>query len=516
MYMARKRTPLVTDKQVLKRLRIEQLRGIKHLNEISFEGNPVTGIFGLNGSGKTTILQAILSLYRAKNSAENTKMSRFFKYTSSTGKWIGSSYSAVMDYEQLSGRQHKVFSDKEIMYKKLSSEWSPRQISKPDRSVIYIPLSESIPDIEKVSDKKVTFSPIEGESVDSQITSAASMIMGVKYEELRINRIAKMDCFTVKRNDILCHSFNLGAGEQKVFRVLQRIYRAPQYSLIVIDELDLTLHTAALRSLLEVMISESQKNSRKLQIVFTSHRHELMNLANFNVRFIINTPTKTFCLENPTDDCYEQMTGLPEKYLRVYMEDEIAEAIIVKCMKLCGMFKHFRVFKIGSITNSIRLALGLACQCDDLSEMDDIVFFCDGDVLEYTDDKRVKDQIKKNLSGCGESLQRIRDKVFSLIKHFCSSSVNGALLQPEEFIHETIKQINPQSSQYPELIRDSNSITNVLDKHQYVSLLLEKGYTIEDIVNLIAGTSQWSDYVREVMEWINERKCFHNVGLYDS
>lgn len=73
--MARRKI-LVTEKQVLKSLKINSLRGIKNL-DISFNGNPVTGIFGLNGSGKTTILQTIMCLYRAKN-AENTKMSRFF------------------------------------------------------------------------------------------------------------------------------------------------------------------------------------------------------------------------------------------------------------------------------------------------------------------------------------------------------------------------------------------------------------------------------------------------------
>lgn len=73
--MARKEK-LVTDKQVLKKLIINTLRGIKNL-ERSFEGSPVTGIFGLNGSGKTTILQTVMCLYRDKNS-ENTKMSRFF------------------------------------------------------------------------------------------------------------------------------------------------------------------------------------------------------------------------------------------------------------------------------------------------------------------------------------------------------------------------------------------------------------------------------------------------------
>lgn len=265
-----KRNLLVTDKQVLKRLKIDNLRSVKDL-EISFEGSSVTGIFGLNGSGKTTILQAVLCLFRSKGT-ENTKMSRFFKYTSAGNKWIGSSYSAVVDYFQLSGRKHIQITDKEIAYSKPRSEWKPRQAAKPDRHVIYIPLADSVPDIEKVSDKRVTFNPIVGDTLDQQITDAATYVMGVKYDKLKVNKIAKLDCFTVERNEVSCHSLNLGAGEQKVFRILQRLYRAPQFSLFVIDEIDLTLHTAALKKLIHVMVKEASRADRNLQIIFTSHR----------------------------------------------------------------------------------------------------------------------------------------------------------------------------------------------------------------------------------------------------
>lgn len=66
------RTKLITNNQVLKKLTINSLRGIKDV-EISFEGGPITGIFGLNGSGKTTILQTVLCLFRAKTIPKTRK-----------------------------------------------------------------------------------------------------------------------------------------------------------------------------------------------------------------------------------------------------------------------------------------------------------------------------------------------------------------------------------------------------------------------------------------------------------
>lgn len=500
---------MVTDKQVLKKLTIDTLRGIKNL-EISFESNPVTGIFGLNGSGKTTILQTIICLYRAKNS-ENTKMSRFFKYTTAVNKWIGSSYSCVMDYYQLSGRRHQI-SDKTINYSKSGSEWKPRQASKPDRNVIYISLSDSIPDIEKVPDNKVTFSPLVGDVQDNQITVAATQIMGVSYENLVISRINKLDCFTVNRNGVNCHTLNLGAGEQKVFRILQRLYRAPKFSLLVIDEIDLTLHTAALRRLIHIMVLEAQKPDRQLQIIFTSHRQELMREAEFNVRYILNTSTKTFCLDNPSEDCYEQLSGTPEKYLKVYVEDDIAEAIVTKCMQECGMSKHFVACRFGSITNSVRLALGLACQYDRLNEMDDTVFFDDGDVEAFTNEAKIKAQIEKTLTGGEMFLQERRDKVLSLLKHFCPQTINGRKLHPEEFIHEALSSIDENNCLYSEIVRDSKAILVVTNHHDYVNELLDKGHSLRDIVALVSTTATWDDYVKEVKDWINDRKAEHQVN----
>lgn len=413
-----------------------------------------------------------------------------------------------MDYYQLSGRKQQ-FIDKIINYSKSGSEWKPRQAGKPDRNVIYISLSDSIPDIEKVPDSKVTFIPLVGEVQDNQITVAATQIMGVSYDNLRISKINKLDCFTVDRDGINCHTLNLGAGEQKVFRILQRLYRAPKYSLLVIDEIDLTLHTAALRRLIHIMVLEAQKPDRQLQIIFTSHRQELMKEAGFNVRYILNSPTKTFCLDNPSEDCYEQLSGTPEKYLKVYMEDDIAEAIITKCMQECGMSKHFVACRFGSITNSVRLALGLACQHNNLNEMDDIVFFGDGDVEEFTQVAKIKAQIEKTLTGGDMFLQERRDKVLSLIKHFCPRTINGRKQHPEEFIHDALGTIDENNCLYPEIVNDSRAILNVANHHDYVNELLDKGHSLRDIVALVSTTNLWDDYVKEVKDWIDNRKAVH-------
>lgn len=505
------RRKLVTNNQILKSLNIKKLRGINNL-DISFEGSPVTGIFGLNGSGKTTILQTIMCLYRDKGS-ENTKMSRFFKYTSAANKWIGSEYSAVMDYKDLSLKRSKNEINKVVEYKKTKSEWSPRQTQKPDRNIIFISLSDSIPDIEKISDKKVSFNPIAGAALDAQITTAATQVMGVQYENLVVSKIDKIDCYTVRRNGIDCHSLNLGAGEQKIFRILQRLYRAPKYSLLIIDEIDLTIHTAALKELIKVMVYEASRPDRNLQIIFTSHRQELMQNPSYNVRFIINTPAKTFCLENPTEDCYEQLSGNPIKYLNIYVEDDLASAIARKVCTECGMSTHANIIRFGSITNSVRLALGLACQHDNLEELNDLAFFGDGDVSEFTNEDGIREQINRTLTGGEEYLQQKRDKVLGMIKHFRPIKADGTIIHPEEYIHEALIELDEATNSYPDVIIKSKSILAVVNQHEYVNKLIEQGIPLTDVVNAFASSNKWESYVENLKDWINLRKEAHNAIL---
>ena len=68
--------------QRLKSLSITGLRRLKDLN-ISFEDKDVTGIFGVNGCGKTTLLYTLLCLYNQKNSAFQFNFGDFFKKCSS-------------------------------------------------------------------------------------------------------------------------------------------------------------------------------------------------------------------------------------------------------------------------------------------------------------------------------------------------------------------------------------------------------------------------------------------------
>ena len=91
----------------------------------------------------------------------------------------------------------------------------------------------------------------------------------------------------------------------------------PEYSLILIDELDLTLHTMALQRLVTLIVQVA--NAKHLQVIFTSHREELTRRRDINIRHIWQPANvaQTFCLDYTTPACICRLTGVMEKQYEV-------------------------------------------------------------------------------------------------------------------------------------------------------------------------------------------------------
>lgn len=102
------------------------------------------------------------------------------------------------------------------------------------------------------------------------IIRSASKIMNYAYEDYVKATCRKRKFKKMARNGQLRYSsLSMGAGEQRLFALLETLYSMPPYSLLLIDELDLTLHKSALAKLVDEMVKVA--NKRHLQIVFTTH-----------------------------------------------------------------------------------------------------------------------------------------------------------------------------------------------------------------------------------------------------
>ena len=86
-------------------------------------------------------------------------------------------------------------------------------------------------------------------------------------------------------SDINYSALSMGAGEQRLIKILTVVYHAAPYSLILIDEIDLLLHSNAQKQLIKQLSDLAQR--KNLQIIFTTHSLEIGKLTEFvDIRYL--------------------------------------------------------------------------------------------------------------------------------------------------------------------------------------------------------------------------------------
>lgn len=490
----------------IKWIKIERLKCVRDL-ELSLEDKNVTAILGRNGSGKSTVLQAIYCVYRPtgvqyKNYRQrhkinqfeevpDSKFSHFFKHVDGK-RWTDSRLTA-----QVHWREDARVIDIEKTYKKSTNQWTPRMSFKPVREIYYIGINSCVPAIERAIKGRVTYKTTQTAELQhaDEIRAAACKIMGYEYDQLYYSNETKRLFFNVEKEGETVHAFALGAGEQRLFTILETLYNASNYALITIDELDLTLHTAALLRLIDEMVRVAEE--KHLQIVFTTHRQEVMSRKDINVRYLMQTPEKTLCINDPNAICYEELTDMHEQDLTIWVEDMLSKTIIEKILEEEDMSRRVDIRIFGSIENSFTLAGYYQIAGVDVSNL---LIVTDGD--KYVSEDEKIQQIRRTITGSREIDDEARLKAIQIMRQY--DSPNG--YAPEKVIHQAICA----NGEDCEIKRVAVRIVNPDDKHGFVDEILEKMHwgreKYQRVIDEFAKCPQWANYTQSVRVWLNGKK----------
>ena len=475
-------------------LKFNQLKNLKDV-EISFEPFPLTAIFGVNGSGKSSILYALLCLYRPEKKADqNFKFSQFFIHTPHS-KYEGSSIELLHSYRQGKEECSEV---KRNYYK--DSRWNPRYNHRPIRPTYFIGINSCVPEIEKFKSQSLVHFQTKNltDHTSDEIRKIASFILNTEYVELNAHKVTKSrkTLVGVQRNDISYSSLAMGAGEQRLFNILQVVSQAEKYALIVIDEIDLTLHTEALNRLIDwLQKSAIEKN---LQIVFSSHRETLAERNDINIRHIHQNEHKTICLEYTHPDCLRRLTGEQTALFEIYVEDELAELIVSRILEQKNIRRFCAIIKYGSINNAFTLLAGLKLKGENTK---DKLVILDGDLYRTREDQKI--QILKHLTGTEPSNKEKINDSLDCIRQFILEEEYS----PEQFLHFTLQRMNDGS----EIVEAAKSILVVINKHDYINQIFtqlghkNKTLGLKSIVDKFSESEVWNSYIKEVLAWLDEK-----------
>jgi predicted ATP-dependent endonuclease of OLD family len=434
------------------------IRGIKNI-KIEFK-YPITAIAGVNGVGKTTILQTIACLFHnndktyrpyrlsnAKHQPPYYRFSDFFVFT--------------RDEENFKkGIKIEYFFDGKSYNINRDNRWSKYE-RRPKKYVDYIGVSRVLPSYEFSTFKntfKGNYKILDKKTLDNDTKSIISNILNnplKDIEEISSKKISNFKLNNIKIQDELKYSnFNMGAGEEVAISLISRISLLKENSLILIEEIELGLHPLAQKGLINELMKIAFK--KNLQIIFTTHSPFIFDKLPSEARIFLK---KTYQNIDIFYNAYKnlafiELSGDSIDKLTVYVEDDIAKNILEYLLS-SEITKKIKIMDVGDKRNVIKM---LSAHIHNQS-LGKALAILDGDVKEKDIKKACKDY-------CRIKPEQTEEYIEKYILQFPGE------LAPEKYILKKIKE-NNEFIKFIDNSSDFEHFIQILNLEDHHSLFFE-------------------------------------------
>lgn len=161
---------------------------------------------------------------------------------------------------------------------------------------------------------------------------AVGRILGKIYSNLRYLEHAKYSLPIVESGGITYSGLNMGAGENALFEIFKIIYSCGSGTLLVMDEIELGLHSEAQRKFMRELKSSCLE--AKMQIICTTHSEDIFNSLPPDARFYLECVNgKTKITEAVSADfAMAKMGAEGHKELEVLLEDGVAKSLLLSIL----------------------------------------------------------------------------------------------------------------------------------------------------------------------------------------
>ena len=234
---------------------------------------PVCAIVGENGIGKSTFLKAAACAYN-NMTGQTFYPSKMYVKT----QWDNNSIDgAYIEYVVQEGDRTR------STHWKKTNDWGyTPKTNKPQRSVFFLDVSRTLP-----LDATAGYAKIAKQSVSENQGNVAlneESLRGISYvlgRSYAAARFTSTDINPKKEVGILTNTFgevsqfHQGAGEDATLDLFKLLQMIPNYSLLIIDEVEASLHPAAQRRLVQYLLKVAR--TKKLQIILSTHSSNVLD-----------------------------------------------------------------------------------------------------------------------------------------------------------------------------------------------------------------------------------------------
>jgi predicted ATPase len=334
-------------------IEIDGLRGWAG-QRITF-GFPIMAIVGENGSGKSTILQCAASTYRLSGTARTDET------------WFASDFFPKTIWENIQDAEIR-FSiregdrSKQDSIRKPTDRWRGNP-ERPERGVNYLDLRRLQPIAARTGYSKLAkdaMKEISNTPFDKSRLSRFSQIMGFQFDGTRMaltdadpKRIVPV--FSEQGNTY--SGYHAGGGQTTVAELLR--VDPDQFSLVLIDEIETSLHPRAQRRLIRDLAEICRE--RDLQIIVTTHSPYILAELPLEARlYLIQGQSGRHVMTGVSPEfAMARMDEYPHPECEIYVEDERSQAflreIIVASSK--GLIERCSMIPFGAASVGRNLGL---------------------------------------------------------------------------------------------------------------------------------------------------------------
>lgn len=333
---------------------IKGFRGIDDLT-ISFD-SPITAISGLNGTGKSTIAQLMMSAYK-KPVTENKDYKRHHVYNYFPVSKVDPAPfkpDASIEYFYATNQVNRF---QELTVRRGSGKHWEGYKRQPERHCRYIGFTIYIPKVEQrdISIYKGNDISIDDElDLTSEAKNAICKILSSPYSGLtsatakHANRTA--DIGFAEKFGAKYSENNMGFGEGRIFYTVKSLENAPEQSLFVIEEPETSLHEHAQYEFAKYLMDVCLR--RKHQIIITTHSRAILSALPPESRKLLYREGGSVKISDRTSTAEASgILSLGESSdLTIIVEDERAKTLLIEIIRLKkpSLLKGVKICPVGS------------------------------------------------------------------------------------------------------------------------------------------------------------------------
>jgi predicted ATPase len=310
-----------------------------HQNTVIEIQSPITAFCGLNGTGKSTLLQLAAAAYKNTVGYPRYYVSNFI--IAGTLDKRAFDLNARLKYEYLQPTHTDgTIRNRAVTLSRGRSKWTGYK-NQPQRRTYFAGVGLYLPRVEEWDlvtrqAKKVVLQSTEPLTPETKVS--ISKILNSAYDAADENTVRVhghcKKVVTVGRDGCNYSEMNMGCGEGRIHHIVRVLEALPDRSLVLLEEPETSLHPSAQHEFGKYLVDVCIR--KRHQVFLTTHSEYILRALPERSRiFLVRTPSGIKQIPGVSVDQAASLMSDQYRYaLHILVEDDVAQAIVSEVMRL--------------------------------------------------------------------------------------------------------------------------------------------------------------------------------------